>query len=160
MALRQPGVCGQRGAARHGRVKLSPASRDPVPHLQHHVSCGLCWLGSGRRGGGVELCLPNTPALPQSSHHAWRLLGLCQGCRRLFVLPQQNLEEVMSKLGVGEGSNRQRWPQVFVGVHALPLLTAGFHPHPCLQLPRGRAQNGSFGLLSWQVENVKLRNPH
>lgn len=76
------------------------------------------------------------------------------------MLPQQNLEEVMSKLGVGESSNSQRWPQVFIGVHALPMLTADFRPHPWFQLSRVKTQNRSFGLLSWEVENVKFCNPH
>lgn len=139
-----------RAAPCHAKSSPSvPSHGEPVPRCQHHVSCGLRWPGSGGRVGGVELCLLSTLAPLRSSRCAWHLLGLCQGCRRLLVLPQRNLEEVMSKLRVGEGSNRQRWPQVFVGVHALPLLIAGFRPHPCFQLPRLKIQNGLFRLLSW-----------
>lgn len=152
----------QRGAARHWGVRSPPrvpAHGDPVPRLQHCVSCGLCWPGAV---GGVEVRSSppehsgSAAALSLCLAPAWVVPGLQEAPR---ASPAE-LGRVMSKLGVGGSSNRERRPQVFLGVRALPLLKAGFCPHPCFQLPRVKTQNGSFGLLSWRVENVKLHSPH
>lgn len=127
----------------HWWVKSSPkvlAHGDSVPHCQHHGSYGLCWLGSGRRGGGGP---------PQSSRCAWHLLGLCLGCRRLLVLPQQDLEEVCVKTG---GWGKQQQAKMAPGLHGSPCSAPAdiWFPSPSL-FPAMQTESPK-----WVVQAIEL----
>lgn len=100
-----------KGGGRLGTSCLQEASGVQV----HKGDVTARWPGRKGSLGVSPSCCERSRLSPFSGlsvlAFCWDLLGKDKGCRRLCGLPPQNLEELMSNLGVTESSNRQRGPQ-------------------------------------------------